>query len=136
MASANADGQGSAWRRLAADRGVPTVARCGHCVLVEFVFPAARGSGLNQTKAAMYIHDGYISLRTMFGKLICTSLALGGGFAQGPEDPSLQIGAAIASTVSRRFRLSSENLRLFAPVARRRVGGGLQCSDYGAAVCD
>jgi CIC family chloride channel protein len=28
----------------------------------------------------------------------------------------LQIGAAIASTVSRRFRLSSENLRLFAPV--------------------
>jgi CIC family chloride channel protein len=64
----------------------------------------------------MYIHDGYISLRTMFGKLICTALALGGGYAQGPEDPSLQIGAAIASAVSRRFRLSAENLRLFAPV--------------------
>jgi CIC family chloride channel protein len=85
-------------------------------LLVEFVFPNARGSGLNQTKAAMYVHDGYISLRTMFGKLICTALSLGGGFSQGPEDPSLQIGAAIASTVSRKFRLSSENLRLFAPV--------------------
>ena len=100
------------WRLLA----IPTLAGAVVAALVEFAFPAARGSGLNQTKAAMYIHDGYISLRTMFGKLICTALALGSGYAQGPEDPSLQIGAAIASTVSRRFRLSSENLRLFAPV--------------------
>jgi CIC family chloride channel protein len=100
------------WRLIV----VPTAIGAVVAVLVEFAFPAARGSGLNQTKAAMYIHDGYISLRTMFGKLICTSLSLGAGFSQGPEDPSLQIGAAIASTVSRRFRLSSENLRLFAPV--------------------
>ena len=95
---------------------VPTAAGIVIAFLVEFAFPAVRGSGLNQTKAAMYIHDGYISLRTMFGKLICTALALGGGYSLGPEDPSLQIGAAIASSVSRRFRLSSETLRLFAPV--------------------
>ena len=100
------------WRLIA----VPTAAGVAIAFLVEFAFPAVRGSGLNQTKAAMYIHDGYISLRTMFGKLICTALALGGGYSLGPEDPSLQIGAAIASSVSRRFRLSSENLRLFAPV--------------------
>lgn len=100
------------WRLIV----VPTVAGAVIAVLVEFVFPAARGSGLNQTKAAMYIHDGYISLRTMFGKLISTALALGAGFSQGPEDPSLQIGAAISSTVSRRFGLSAGNLRLFAPV--------------------
>jgi len=95
---------------------VPTAVGAVVALLVEFVFPAARGSGINQTKAAMYIHDGYISLRTMFGKLICTSLSLGAGFSQGPEDPSLQIGAAIASSVSRRFRFSSDHLRLFAPV--------------------
>ncbi|WP_263358255.1 chloride channel protein [Acidicapsa ligni] len=106
------DLHGGDWRLLA----VPTGAGLVIALLVRFVFPGARGSGLNQTKAAMYIHDGYISLRTMFGKLICTALALGGGFALGPEDPSLQIGAAIASTVSRRFRLTAENLRLFAPV--------------------
>jgi CIC family chloride channel protein len=100
------------WRLIA----VPTAVGLVVALLVEFVFPAARGSGINQTKAAMYIHDGYISLRTMFGKLICTALALGAGYSQGPEDPSLQIGAAIASSVSRRFRLSPENLRLFAPV--------------------
>jgi CIC family chloride channel protein len=100
------------WRLLV----VPTAIGAVIAVLVEFVFPAARGSGLNQTKAAMYIHDGYISLRTMFGKLISTALALGAGFSQGPEDPSLQIGAAISSTVSRKFGLSAGNLRLFAPV--------------------
>jgi len=100
------------WRFLV----VPTVFGAVIAVLMEFVFPAARGSGLNQTKAAMYIHDGYISLRTMFGKLIGSALALGSGFSLGPEDPSLQIGAAISSTVSRKFGLSAANLRLFAPV--------------------
>ncbi|HTJ30975.1 MAG TPA: chloride channel protein, partial [Acidobacteriaceae bacterium] len=100
------------WRLIAA----PTVVGALIAVLMEFGFPAARGSGLNQTKAAMYIHDGYISLRTMVGKLIGAALALGSGFSMGPEDPSLQIGAAISSTVSRRFRLSKANLRLFAPV--------------------
>lgn len=100
------------WRLIA----VPTAVGGVVALLIEFVFPAARGSGLNQTKAAMYIHDGYISLKTMFGKLILTALALGGGFSQGPEDPSLQIGAAIASAVSRKFGLSAANLRLFAPV--------------------
>jgi len=100
------------WRLIVVPAAVGLVV----ALLVEFVFPAARGSGINQTKAAMYIHDGYISLRTMFGKFVCTALVLGGGYSLGPEDPSLQIGAAISSTVSRRFRLSSENLRLFAPV--------------------
>ncbi len=32
--------------------------------LVVHVFPRTRGSGVNQTKAALYIYDGYISLRT------------------------------------------------------------------------
>ncbi|WP_263352268.1 chloride channel protein [Acidicapsa acidisoli] len=100
------------WRLIAVPAAIGLIV----ALLVEFVFPSVRGSGLNQTKAAMYIHDGYISLRTMFGKFICTALALGGGYSLGPEDPSLQIGAAISSTVSRRFGLSPENLRLFAPV--------------------
>ena len=100
------------WRLIV----VPMLAGVVVALLVEFAFPATRGSGINQTKAAMYIYDGYISLRTMLGKFLCTTIAIGSGFSLGPEDPSLQIGAAISSTVSRRFRLSPENLRLFAPV--------------------
>ena len=39
-------------------------------VLVQLVFPGARGSGINQTKAALYIYNGYISFRTVMGKFI------------------------------------------------------------------
>ncbi len=100
------------WRLIAVPGAIGLIV----AILVQYAFPAARGSGINQTKAAMYVHDGYISMRTMFGKFICTALALGSGYSLGPEDPSLQIGAAISSTISRRFRLSPEHLRLFAPV--------------------
>src|SRR5487761_1578713 len=85
-------------------------------LLVKYFFPQARGSGINQTKAALYIYNGYISARTMIGKFITAALAIGSGHSLGPEDPSLQIGAGIASLVSRKLHLSRERLRLFAPV--------------------
>ncbi len=84
--------------------------------LVQLVFPAARGSGINQTKAALYVYNGYISFRTVIGKFITSALAIGGGFSLGPEDPSLQIGAGVASMVSRRLNLSRDRLRMFAPI--------------------
>src|SRR6201992_2464010 len=84
--------------------------------LVQLVFPAARGSGINQTKAALYIYNGYISFRTVVGKFITSAFSIGGGFSLGPEDPSLQIGAGVASMVSRRLSLSRERLRMFAPI--------------------
>lgn len=83
--------------------------------LVKYFFSGARGSGINQTKAALYIYNGYISARTVVGKFILSSLAIGSGHSLGPEDPSLQIGAGIASLVGRRLHLSRERLRLFAP---------------------
>ena len=96
--------------------GIPTIAGVIIALLVRYVFPEARGSGINQTKAALYIRDGYISTRTVVGKFLLSALALGAGFSSGPEDPSLQIGAGVASQVSRRFGLSRERLRLFAPI--------------------
>jgi CIC family chloride channel protein len=95
---------------------VPTVAGVVIALLVRYVFPEARGSGINQTKAALYIHNGYISTRTVVGKFLLSAMAIGAGFSSGPEDPSLQIGAGVASQVSRRFGLSRARLRLFAPI--------------------
>ncbi|HEY5381626.1 MAG TPA: chloride channel protein [Acidobacteriaceae bacterium] len=85
-------------------------------VLTRYVFPGVRGSGVNQTKAALYIHNGYISVRTVIGKFFLSALAIGSGQSLGPEDPSLQIGAGVASLIGRRMKLSRERLRLFAPV--------------------
>jgi CIC family chloride channel protein len=84
--------------------------------LVIRFFPRARGSGVNQTKAALYIYDGYIPMPTVIGKFITRALAIGSGQSLGPEDPSLQIGAGIASALGRRLKLSREKLRLIAPV--------------------
>jgi CIC family chloride channel protein len=85
-------------------------------LLVLRFFPAVRGSGVNQTKSALYIYDGYISFRTVAGKFLTSALAIGGGQSLGPEDPSLQIGAGLASALGRRLQLSRGRLRFIAPV--------------------
>jgi CIC family chloride channel protein len=95
---------------------IPCVVGLVVAVLTRYVFPQVRGSGVNQTKAALYIHNGFISMRTMVGKFLLASLAIGGGHSLGPEDPSLQIGAGVASLISRKLGLSREKLRIFAPV--------------------
>jgi chloride channel protein, CIC family len=77
----------SPWRLIVA----PTLAGLVIGTLVLHLFPLARGSGVNQTKAALYIFNGYIPFRTAIGKFITASLAIGSGHSLGPEDPSLQI---------------------------------------------
>jgi CIC family chloride channel protein len=100
------------WRLFA----VPSLVGLLVAVLVIKVFPGIRGSGVNQTKAALYIFNGYIPFRTAIGKFICAALAIGSGQSLGPEDPSLQIGASIASALGRQLEISREKLRLMAPV--------------------
>ncbi|HTV04456.1 MAG TPA: chloride channel protein [Acidobacteriaceae bacterium] len=95
---------------------VPAIAGLLVAALVLWFFPAARGSGVNQTKAAFYIYNGYISFRTVIGKFITSALALGAGHSLGPEDPSLQIGAGVASIIARKLGLSRQKLRVFAPI--------------------
>ena len=94
----------------------PSLAGLVIAVLVIHFFPQTRGSGVNQTKAALYIYNGYIPFRTAIGKFITAALAIGSGHSLGPEDPSLQIGACIASVLGRQMRLSRDRMRLIAPV--------------------
>ena len=96
--------------------GAPTAVGLLVAILVLHFFPEVRGSGVNQTKAALYIYNGYIPFRNAVGKFICSALAIGSGQSLGPEDPSLQIGASLASALGRRLELSREKLRLLAPV--------------------
>jgi CIC family chloride channel protein len=95
---------------------VPTAGGLLVALLVIYAFPGARGSGVNQTKAAVYISNGYIPFNTVIGKFIICALGIGTGQSLGPEDPSLQIGAGIASLLGRRLNLSQEKVRLIAPV--------------------
>ncbi len=104
--------QTHSWRLFA----VPSIVGLVLAVVVIYVFPGIRGSGVNQTKAALYIFNGAIPFRTAIGKFICCALAIGSGQSLGPEDPSLQIGAGIASALGRWLEISREKLRLMAPV--------------------
>jgi len=95
---------------------VPALAGLVVAFLVMRVFPQVRGSGVNQTKAAVYASNGHIPFNTVVGKFITCALAIGSGQSLGPEDPSLQIGAGFASWLGRRLRISRDKVRLIAPV--------------------
>jgi CIC family chloride channel protein len=101
-----------AWRRVL----TPIIGAAFSGYLLYRFFPEARGSGIPQTKFALFINDGYISLRTAIGKFLCCSISLASGIALGREGPSVQIGAGIASDLGRRFGLSKATLRALLPM--------------------
>jgi chloride channel protein, CIC family len=94
----------------------PVIAGIVVALLAIHVFPRVRGSGVNQVKSAMYISNGYVPFSNVIGKFVACALAIGSGQSLGPEDPSLLMGAGIASLIGRSLRLSQEKVRLIAPV--------------------
>jgi CIC family chloride channel protein len=79
-------------------------------------FPNARGSGVPQTKAALYANNGRITLRTVLGKFFCTSTTLASGIPLGREGPSVQVGAGIGSVLGRFLGLGPEKVKALLPV--------------------
>ena len=85
-------------------------------------FPEARGSGIPQTKTALFAGSGTISLRTVIGKFCCSSASLASGIALGREGPSVHIGAGIESVIARRLRLSKRTVDFHIDNARDKLG--------------
>src|SRR5215469_7221389 len=102
----------SGWRRVI----VPTLGSLTTGFLLWRFFPFARGSGIPQTKFALFINDGRIKLRTVLGKFFCCSASLASGIALGREGPSVQIGAGLASVIARNAGLSTEQVKALVPV--------------------
>ncbi len=116
---------------------VPALTGLVIAVLAVRFFPRVRGSGVNQTKGALYIYDGYISSKTVVGKFVLSALAIGSGQSLGPEDPSLQIGAGIGFGPG----ALAEALKGAAALGRAGRCGGRPCgclqrSNHGSAVRD
>ena len=102
----------AAWRRVL----IPTAGALFTGYLLSRFFTNARGSGIPQTKAALFLRDGFISLRTVIGKFVCCSASLASGIALGREGPSVQVGAGIASVLGRRLGLGPNRIRELIPV--------------------
>ena len=100
------------WRRIL----FPVAGSASMGYLLYRYFPNARGSGVPQTKVALYAREGHILLRTVFGKFFCTSATLASGIPLGREGPSVQVGAGIGSVLGRALGLSTEKVKALLPV--------------------
>ena len=100
------------WRRLV----TPILGTITAGYLLSYFFPEARGSGVPQTKAAMFARQGLIPMRTVFGKFLCSWITLGSGIALGREGPSVQIGAGLSSSLGRALGLTAERIQMLVPI--------------------
>jgi CIC family chloride channel protein len=103
---------GAGWRRIL----VPTLGSLSTGYLLYRYFPFARGSGIPQTKFALFVNDGFIRFRTVVGKFFCCSASLASGIALGREGPAVQVGAGLASVIARRLGLSKDQVKSLVPV--------------------
>jgi CIC family chloride channel protein len=103
---------GAPWRRVV----FPVAGSLSIGWLLYRYFPNARGSGVPQTKAALFAREGRITLRTVLGKFFCTSATLASGIPLGREGPSVQVGAGIGSVLGRLLGLSTEQVKKLIPV--------------------
>lgn len=103
---------GAPWRRLL----VPVLGSLVMGYLLFRFFPDARGSGVPQTKAALFARGGRISIGTVFGKFFCTSATLASGIPLGREGPAVQVGAGIASVLGQKLGLRPEKIKALVPV--------------------
>jgi len=79
---------GAAGRRFL----MPVLGALGMGILLHRYFPDARGSGVPQTKAALFAAEGRITLKTVLGKFFCTATTLAAGIPLGREGPAVQVG--------------------------------------------
>lgn len=103
---------GASWPRIL----VPTLGSLLTGYLLFKYFPLARGSGIPQTRAALFIHDARISLRSVVGKFLTTSISVGSGIPLGREDPAVYVGSGLASVIGRRLGLNRLQIRSLVPV--------------------
>ena len=102
----------AAWRRVL----IPVTGSLAMGFLLYRYFPNARGSGVPQTKEALFARNGFISLRTVLGKFFCTAATLASGIPLGREGPSVQVGAGIGSVLGRWLGLSPSKVKALIPV--------------------
>src|SRR6266702_7500291 len=122
---------GAPWRRLL----FPVVGSLGIGYLLYRYFPNARGSGVPETKAALFAREGRITMRTVLGKFFCTSVTLASGIPLGREGPSVQVGAGIGSVLGRLFGLSNEQIKKLIRVGAAAAIAAAFNTPLAAVVC-
>jgi len=78
---------------------------------VHALKPQGPGQGVAGIMESLAFHGGRVDLRGSIARIVGAVITLGSGGSAGPEDPSVQLGAAVGSQVGRAFRLSEGRVR-------------------------
>jgi chloride channel protein, CIC family len=91
---------------------IPTLGGLAVGPVIAFWAPEARGPGVPEVIEAAALRGGHISPRMALFKVWCTGLTLASGGSVGREGPSVGIGAAIGSIMTRLFSFSTGKGRI------------------------
>jgi CIC family chloride channel protein len=94
---------------------VPAIGALIAAVLVQ-KFSRLHAGAITETRASIYLNNGYVSLRTTVVEFLASALSIGAGQPLGPEDPLLHVGAGLSSFLGRSFQIPRERLARLAPV--------------------
>jgi CIC family chloride channel protein len=95
---------------------IPTLGGLAAGLLLHFVVPNARGSGVPQVKVAYSTTSPRLRLRDSIGKFVVGTLQIGSGSSLGREGPTVQICAGVATGLGRLAGMSQRNLKRLIPV--------------------
>ena len=76
-------------------------------------FPnAVKENGVHQVMYSVALNDGKVRKRTIASCAVTSSITIGSGGSAGREGPTVQIGAAVGSTIGQLLHLSTERMRV------------------------
>ncbi|PYT07885.1 MAG: hypothetical protein DMF60_06155 [Acidobacteria bacterium] len=84
---------------------IPTAGGLAAGLLIHYLVPDARGSGIPQVKIAYSMNYGRVPMRTAAGKAVISALCVGSGASLGREGPTVQICAALSHAIARMFSI-------------------------------
>lgn len=103
---------------------LPLIPMFGMLLLIplSYFFPGeVNGYGFTNFLRKVNLQGGVIRFRTIFLKIIATSLTIGTGGSAGVEGPIAQVGGAIGSQVGQSFRVSGDRMKVY--IAAGCAGG-------------
>ncbi|MEW6207138.1 MAG: chloride channel protein [Acidobacteriota bacterium] len=84
---------------------IPVAGGLAAGLLIHYLAPEARGSGIPQVKIAYAMDFGRVSMRVAAAKAVISALCVGSGASLGREGPTVQICAALSNGIARLFSI-------------------------------
>jgi CIC family chloride channel protein len=95
---------------------IPALGAFIAAILLKYVVPDARGSGIPQTKIAYAVHSGHIPKKVWIGKFLVGIINIGSGSSLGREGPTVQICSGMASWIGEMFSMKRQRIKSLIPI--------------------